>query len=501
MIHDWLRSGEILHPYEFAKRSYVQYPAFHLPYHPPVYPGLLGLFFTATGVSYSAARCFTALCLWIAGCFFYRVLLKTGTQAWTAFLCSALLITFPEIAYWSRDTMSEIPALALIMIGTYCFLVWLESQSTWAYVAAFAFAEAAFLSRYLTAGIIPAWFLWAFLARKAGRFYSWIGAGIPAAYLIVGGAWVMFSLPYSLYETRVSGGVGPNRNYADVFTLKGAAYYAESLPAMLGWIGLLAAVTGLVCTFYEDRDRLAKWFWACWLLSYCGLIQLVGIYDETRYFIFALPAFAGWIVAIFRHSGIAPLRNYLATAMVSACLLANVIRFHDFPQGVTGYERVAATMAGLAEPGNVLISLPEQAHLMFLYRSHPVPVQRSFIRADRTLVIRSPSYTDVPVTMLAHNQNDVLQILKRGRIRYIVNSASSVEPDREREETRLLNKVLASNREWFKLLAEFPLELKDHNPIRHERVALWQFLGPLPLGPGELPVVIPTAGFSLAPGR
>jgi hypothetical protein len=74
MIHDWLLSGELFQPYEFAKRNYVQFPAFHLPYHPPVYPGLLALFFVATGVSSEAARIFIALCMWITGCFFYGIL-------------------------------------------------------------------------------------------------------------------------------------------------------------------------------------------------------------------------------------------------------------------------------------------------------------------------------------------------------------------------------------------------------------------------------------------
>ena len=45
MIHDWLRSGDLLHPYEFAKQNYRQYPAFAVPFHPPGYPGVLALFF------------------------------------------------------------------------------------------------------------------------------------------------------------------------------------------------------------------------------------------------------------------------------------------------------------------------------------------------------------------------------------------------------------------------------------------------------------------------
>src|SRR4051812_27170828 len=71
MIYDWLRSGEWLHPYQFAKLNYCQYPGFSIPYHPPLYPALLAAFFAATGgVSYLGARVFIALCTGVGACLF-----------------------------------------------------------------------------------------------------------------------------------------------------------------------------------------------------------------------------------------------------------------------------------------------------------------------------------------------------------------------------------------------------------------------------------------------
>lgn len=32
MIHDWLTKGSLLHPYEFAKKNYCQYPTFNIPF-------------------------------------------------------------------------------------------------------------------------------------------------------------------------------------------------------------------------------------------------------------------------------------------------------------------------------------------------------------------------------------------------------------------------------------------------------------------------------------
>ena len=46
---------------------------------------------------------------------------KNRVIATTAFCGALLLLTTPEIAFWSRDTMSEIPGLALILADVIFF--------------------------------------------------------------------------------------------------------------------------------------------------------------------------------------------------------------------------------------------------------------------------------------------------------------------------------------------------------------------------------------------
>ena len=70
MVHDWLLLGDYLHPVEFAHTNYVRYPAHSIPYHPPGYAVMLGLWFTVFGLSYASARAFVAFCLGLAVCFF-----------------------------------------------------------------------------------------------------------------------------------------------------------------------------------------------------------------------------------------------------------------------------------------------------------------------------------------------------------------------------------------------------------------------------------------------
>jgi hypothetical protein len=501
MIHDWLLSGNLLHPWEFAERNYVQFPAFHLPYHPPGYPALLGLFFTLTGVSYRSGRIFIALCLWVSGCFFYAILRRTGLSRTAAFCGSLVLVTTPEIAFWSRDTMSEIPGLALILAGSYCFLIWLATESALACIAAFCFAEAAFLSRYLTAGVLPAWFLWIFLAGKFRRFLSPALLMPAVLYLILNTFWILYTLPFSRYETAYSL-TPPNTNYANIFSWKIIAFYSTRIPAMIGWLALIAALIGLVYTIRSSNGRLRQFFWVSWILSNLIFLLIVGIYQENRYFIYALPGFIGLVASTFGLAGdkIAGSKRYAGPILVGCCLIANVIGLRRLPRGVVGYQLVGQRLARLNAPGNILVSSLLQTDLIFRYRSSHPALKRSFIRGDRSLTIRPPHYSNAQITPVAHTTQDVLDIVRRGRIRYIVTYSPNERKNDRTEEMKFLDETMRSHSAAFQLLGEFPLHLQYANPGYSGQVRLWKFTGELPGGPSEIPVVIPTANLSLEPG-
>jgi len=492
MIHDWLLSGDISHPWEFAKRNYVQFPAFHLPYHPPGYPALLGLFFTLTGVSYNSGRIFIALCLWGSGCFFYGILRRTELSQTAAFLSSLLLMTTPQIAFWSRDTMSEIPGLALILAGSYFFLIWLATESSLACIVAFCFAEAAFQSRYLTAGVLPAWFLWTFFAGKVRKLLSPALLIPTILYLILNTFWVIYTLPFSRYET-VYGPTPPNTNYGSIFSWKIIAFYSARIPEMIGWVTLIAAFVGL---FYAIRLR--QFFWLCWLSSNVIFLLIARIYQEDRYFIYALPAFIGLAGATFGSTGT---KKYAGPILVGICLAANASNLRHLPQGVVGYEIVGQRLARLDAPGNILVSSVQQTDLIFRYRSNHPALKRSFIRGDRSLAIRPPNYTNAQTTSIAHNADDILDIIRRGRIRYIVTySPDDRRNDNRTAEMRLLDETMRSHSAAFQLLGKFPLHLQYGLPGNFGQVWLWRFTGELPGGASEIPVVIPTADLSIDPG-
>ncbi len=494
MIHDWLKSGRLLHPYEFAKENYARLPAFHLPYHPPFYPGLLGLFFTVTGVSYFAARVFVAICLALSGCFFYLILIRSDIRRGPSFACSLLLITLPEVAFWSRDTMSEIPGLWLILAATYFFLVWMTTDRKSAYWAAFAFAGAAFFSRFLTAGILPAWFIWALLAGKFRKLLAPWAIAPPLLYLVTSGLWVAAVIPFSKYET-IYGGSPPNTNYASTGSVKIAAYYASHLGAMLGWPALIAACLGLLCIAALREQGWRELIWLPWLLSYVIFLEFVGIYQEPRYFIYALPAFVGLIAALARTRA-----RYLFAAAAGICLVWNVAAIPAFPRGMVGYEALGRKLARMPDRGNILISTIGQADLMFRYRSQPADLKRTFIRGDRTLAIRPPSYSNAATKVIVRNDDDLLDIIHKGRIRYVVTcSTAPGSADVRTPEMAFLDEAARAHPDRFELVGAYPLRAGYSGALA--TVRLWRFTGEIPNGDNEIEVVVPTANLKISPPR
>ena len=172
MIRDYLLSGSLLEPYEFAKRNYIQYPGFSVPYHPPGYAFLLGIWFILFGMSYETGRLFIALMLGLIGVYFFKILNFPKVSMPIAFICSILLISSYEMIHWGRSTMSEVPSLAFLMIASYYFLRWSNDRIDILCWLAFFFAGLGFYCRVNSAGILPTWFLYLILQKRWKKLFS-----------------------------------------------------------------------------------------------------------------------------------------------------------------------------------------------------------------------------------------------------------------------------------------------------------------------------------------
>jgi len=462
-----------------------------VPYHPPAYPGVLALFFSAFGMSYPAARLFVALCSALFLCSFYAVTRKLGLRPVSALACSLLLATTPDVVRWSRDTMSEVPSSAFMMAASLAFLAGLESRSPWKLWSAFALAEVAFLSRVTTIGILPAWFLYAAVRGRLRFLFSRQVIVALAIYIAVSCAFVGFAGHFSHYESQADGrGSGP--------TWESLTYFSAVLPTLLTSGTALAGMTGLCVLYWRKLRNPMTGFWLSWLLGYTVFKLLVPTSNEPRHFFMALPAFAGLIGALLDAATVSPAVRWVGSAVVFFGLVVNIVQDRQTPLGVVGYETVAARLGVMDKSGNILASSPEEPDLLFRYRCLYPGSPRQFLRGDRTLAIRLPSYAHVAPQALCDSKEDVVRLVLRGRVRYLVTCLTDAgEPDDRPSDMVLAHEAASSLPREFTLIEDFPLVIDFGRRGRHYRIFVWEYQGRLPEGPSEVPVVIPTAGMEL----
>lgn len=495
MIHDWVKSGRLLEPYQFATENYLQYPAFSIPYHPPAYPAMMGGWFLVTGPSYVSARCFVAVWLGIAAGAFFMILRHLGMGRAAALTGALLLMVTPEVVRWTRCTMSEIPALGAMLLGTWCFLLWLKKDRWYFMLLAFVFAELAFMTKVTSVGILPAWGLLLLSRPDRRRALSPLLLVLAAVFVIANGAWVKLVVhQYATHEfadgmeTRVA-----------PFSWDHLSFYPGLFPDMLGWVTLAVGLAGLAAVTMRYRQTSGR-LWLFWFAGYF-IFQLAIARNEQRYFTFALPGLIGLAVCLLEEHLPTWLNRRAAPAALAAAVAFGAAGVINAPRGMTGNDAIAARLATLEKPGNILLASWVDQDLIFRYRGEAGESDRRFLRSDRLLAIRVSRYAGVPTEMVAHSPDDVLHMIERGRARYIVtctsyNDAADIRPP----DLELADRTVRQFPDRFRKLEEFPLEIEwTPGHRKTARAFLWEFTGELPPGPSDLPVVIPTAGLKLEP--
>src|SRR5882724_8682683 len=161
---DVIRDHPFANPTAYAMNYYVKYPALTILFYPPLFYVLLAVFYALFGVSQTSALaavfvCYAALAI---GSFRLARFWLTPLEAFGAAL---ILVCAPEIAYWGRQVMLEIPAFALA--------VW----------------SAVFFVRYLQ-------------ERRIGFLYLGIALAVLAMYIKITGAFLLIVYVVALLQAR-----------------------------------------------------------------------------------------------------------------------------------------------------------------------------------------------------------------------------------------------------------------------------------------------------------
>jgi hypothetical protein len=176
----------------------------------------------------------------------------------------------------------------------------------------------------------------------------------------------------------------------------------------------------------------------------------------------------------------------------------NLLGMSSIPRGIVGFDSVARSLAKSQPTGNVLMCCWDDQELIFRFRQAVGNTDVQLIRGDRVLAVRLPEYAKQEAVALATQLDELLDVVRRGKARYMVTSGPpTTGHDRRFPEMLLAHESAIGNTDQFRLIGKWPVLRQFDYPGTVSETFVWQYLGELSPGPSELRVRIPTANIEL----
>lgn len=287
LIHDWVRSGRIMEPVEYAKAYYARMPAVSIPYHPPMFPLIEAFLYGVFGVNVVVARVAVAICVSVCALLIMRIIVGQYDNLALAIVTIITFFSLGDSLIVSSDVMLEFPALAFAVAAlTFVRL----DDGNWRLRDGLLFAALGGLAVWtkqhaVFVGLVPTIYLvltrhWTLLLGKT----YWISMSLFSA------------LVYALLKTiPAGGGVGGTSQvlgsslYATLSrTLE---FYPRAYFEMLGIIpGAVCALAFIVLLVkrLSTRQPSHSDLMLSWALAVIGMVLILKQFS-SRYIIYALP--------------------------------------------------------------------------------------------------------------------------------------------------------------------------------------------------------------------
>lgn len=384
-IMDLIAAAPFGDPAGYAYAYYAQYPALTILFYPPLFYAVSAPFYALFGVSEQTALLVIGL-HYIAFAWGSWRLFRFWLSPWQALGATVMLVAAPEIAFWGRQVMLEIPSMAFSVWSAVLFTRYRrELRASLLYWAMLLLVLAMYTK--LTAGFMALVYLVTLLAERRGALLRDRNAWGALMLCIVGLApLVILTLMFG--QANVQSATGIADSLASRSSLAGWIWYLERLPSQLGWPLIIVAVAG--CIILLKRRRMEGFmrgdllFWTLWFMV--GYLFFSGIdLKEARHSLFILAPVV--LAAALALSSLLPARAAtLASAVLAALVFGQTVLMRPVHY-VDGYADAADYVARHASPRTaVLFSGYRDGSFVFNMRAREDRRDMSVVRADKLLL-------------------------------------------------------------------------------------------------------------------
>jgi hypothetical protein len=384
-VKDLLLDLPLDDPAGYAYRYYAQYPALTILFYPPLFYAISAPFYALLGVSHETAL-FVVFLHYVAyglGCF---ALARFWLNAIPSLAFSLLMVLLPEIAFWGRQVMLEIPAFAFLVWSAVALLRYVRGSPVgWLYLCAGLLVCALYTK--ISVAYVGLVYLIVLLQREGlGLFRNkhLYAVGLLSAVALL----PLVVLTVKFGQANVQSVTGVADTVASRLSLEAWIWYGKQIPAQAGWPLAVLAGLGLVyaCrqTWRKSESVKALPFWVLWFVYGYLFFSSIDL-KEARHSVFLLAAVV--FVAVWFLDSLFS-RKWAAGALCLAVASTAATTVVDRPVFyVEGYAEVVDLVAKQAPRDSVvLFSGYRDGSFVFNLRAREDRRDLSVLRADKILL-------------------------------------------------------------------------------------------------------------------
>lgn len=427
-ILDLLKDLPFSDPKGWAYNYYGQYPAITILFYPPLYPATLAPFYAVFGVSQETALLVNFL-FYAAFAGGVYALARRYFSAGVSFGVALIMASAPEVSYWGRQIMTEVPAFAPLVWSVYALVRHLDTgRKAPLFLCAFLLVAAMYI-KISVCFVAPIYAI--VLLRQHGlallkmREY-WI---VASAALVLLAPLIFLTLNFGQANAQSVTGVADS--VASRSKVEGWVWYARQFPDQLGWPALILALLAIAGWVWRERRvettsesqgrnqaHTAFWLFGLWLAFGYLFFSAIDL-KEARHSIFLLLPLA--LAAGYAATRL--LRDPRAqSALVIAVGIATLgITLTQRPvHYVAGYDEAVAYIADNApQASNVLFSGYRDGSFIYGMRALADRPDLNTIRADK-LLLKIAVRRELGVEQQSYNNAEIADLITDNSVSYVV---------------------------------------------------------------------------------
>jgi hypothetical protein len=452
-IMDMLKDMPTSDPIGYAHKYYSQFPALTILFYPPLYSFILAPFYAVFGVSQETALLagFICYCFFAVGTYY---LARFWLSSFASFGATLILCVAPEIAFWGRQVMLEIPVYAFMVWSAYHLNRYVRTdQIKYLYFSVALLVLATYTKSPVVFIALP-YIVILFQHRGIEIFKDKHNYVILA--LAILGMTPLIYITFEFGQSNIQAAIDSPEATNDTFTLEVLFWYLIRIPSQLGY----AAIAGIFVAFatfilwtedkiYAIRNSLFLILWFVVGYFFYTFIEL----KLVRFSIHMLLPLALYIG--FACDKINEKKQYLGSgfiAIIMALTLAETMTTRPV-EYVAGYNDVVEKVTKLVpQNSNILFSGYRDGSFIFAMRAIGNRPDVSIVRSDK-LLLRIASRRELGIEEKNYTIEEIAELINKYAIHYVV-----AQPDFwiDLEQMKLLQSLLESDR--FKEIQRFKME-------------------------------------------